>query len=256
MAAVAPQPVIVDYPAGAPTSGSPIFLAANSEVVSSTPCLDWQPAPAGLGGAARVQLMTFQAVKAFLPRCKISRIAADLAAANAVNAMTVRLTDAGWSRSRETALQGARLRLSRAYLAAGGDARHARGVARPTFDPPPPAAVDGGVDGHRRARGGRPRLAPVPLGSRADGVMEQRVQVTRALAESADAVPTHRGVLQQALEDGSRVGVAHAGMVARVEGTRMPQVAAVHQVGARVRALRRRGLESRAPACSGSGTCG
>ena len=34
-----------------------------------------------------------------------------------------------------------------------------------------------------------------------------------------------------------------AGMVARVEGTRMPQVAAVHQVGARVRALRRRGLE-------------
>ena len=36
----------------------------------------------------------------------------------------------------ETALQGARLRLSRAYLAAGGDARRApRGAARPTFDP-------------------------------------------------------------------------------------------------------------------------
>ena len=85
---------------------------------------------------------------------------------------------------------------------------------------PPPAAVDGGVDGLRRARGGRPRLAPVSLSSRADGVMEQRVQVTRALAESADAVPTHRGVLQQALKDGSRVGVAHAGMVARVEGAR------------------------------------
>ena len=43
---------------------------------------------------------------------------------------------------------------------------------------PPPAAVDGGVDGLRRARGGRPRLAPVSLSSRADGVMEQRVQVT------------------------------------------------------------------------------
>ena len=41
--------------------------------------------------------MTFQAVKAFLPRCKISRIPADLAAANAVNALTVR-TDACWSR--------------------------------------------------------------------------------------------------------------------------------------------------------------
>ena len=37
---------------------------------------------------------------------------------------------------------------------------------------PPPAAVDGGVDGLRRACGGRPRLAPVSLSSRADGVME------------------------------------------------------------------------------------
>jgi hypothetical protein len=42
--------------------------------------------------------MTFQAVKAFLPRCKISRIPADLAAANAVNVLAVRLTDACWSR--------------------------------------------------------------------------------------------------------------------------------------------------------------
>ena len=108
---------------------------------------------------------------------------------------------------------------------------------------PPPAAVDGGVDGHRRARGGRPRLTPVSLSSRVDGVMEQRVQVTRALAESADAVPTHRGVLQQALKDGPRVGVAHAGMMVRVEAARMPQVAAVHQVGAHIRALRRRSLE-------------
>ena len=108
---------------------------------------------------------------------------------------------------------------------------------------PPPATVDGGVDGHRRARGGRPRLTPVSLSSRVDGVMEQRVQVTRALAESADAVPTHRGVLQQALKDGPRVGVAHAGMMVRVEAARMPQVAAVHQVGAHIRALRRRSLE-------------
>ena len=73
--------------------------------------------------------------------------------------------------------------------------------------------------------------------------MEQRVQVTRALAESADAVPTHRGVLQQALKDGPRVGVAHAGMMVRVEAARMAQVAAVHQVGAHIRALRRRSLE-------------
>ena len=37
---------------------------------------------------------------------------------------------------------------------------------------PPPATVDGGVDGHRRARGGRPRLTPVSLSSRVDGVIE------------------------------------------------------------------------------------
>ena len=98
MAAAAPLPVPVDSPAGAPTADCPIFLAANSEVVSSTPCLDWQPAPAGPGGGARVQLNTFQSVKSFLPRCKVSRTAADLAAANAVNALTLRLTDACWSR--------------------------------------------------------------------------------------------------------------------------------------------------------------
>ena len=98
MAAVALPPVVVDSPAGAPTSGCPIFLSANSGVVSSTPGLDWQPAPAGPGGAARVQLMTFQAIKAFLPRCRISRIPADLAAASSINALTVRLTDVCWSR--------------------------------------------------------------------------------------------------------------------------------------------------------------
>ena len=81
MAAFAPQPVAVGSPAGASTSDCPIFFAASFEAVSSTPCLDWQPVPAGPGGEARVQLETFQAVKAFLPRCR-TRIAADLAAAN------------------------------------------------------------------------------------------------------------------------------------------------------------------------------
>ena len=37
--------------------------------------------------------------------------------------------------------------------------------------------------------------------------------------------------------------VAHAGMMACVEGARMPQVAAVHLVGAHVCALRRCSLE-------------
>ena len=72
MAAVAPQPVAVGSPAKAPTFDRLIFFAASSEVVSSTPCLDWQPVPAGPGREARGQLKTFQAVKAFLPRCRIS----------------------------------------------------------------------------------------------------------------------------------------------------------------------------------------
>ena len=47
---------------------------------------------------ASIRIATFQAVKAFLPRCNVSRIPADLAAAGAVNVLCVRLTDACWSR--------------------------------------------------------------------------------------------------------------------------------------------------------------
>ena len=57
----------------------------------------------------------------------------------------------------ETALQGARLRLSRAYLAAGGDARHARGAARPTFDP---------GDADHFAAAASPVLRGLPAGQR------------------------------------------------------------------------------------------
>ena len=45
-----------------------------------------------------MQLMTFQAVIAFLPRCSISRRVVDQAAARAVNVLTMRLTDSAWSR--------------------------------------------------------------------------------------------------------------------------------------------------------------
>ena len=79
MAAAVPQPVMVGSPIGAPTADCPIYLDANSPVVLATPCLNWQPAPAGPGGQARMQLMTFQAVSAFLPPCSISRTAVDQA---------------------------------------------------------------------------------------------------------------------------------------------------------------------------------
>ena len=57
----------------------------------------------------------------------------------------------------ETALQGARLRLARAYLAAGGDARGARGATRPTFDP---------GDADHFAAAASPVLRGLPAGQR------------------------------------------------------------------------------------------
>lgn len=84
--------------AGPDTPENPIFLLATEPLVTATPFLDWRPAPAGAGGAARVSLATFQALRAFIPRASISRVPANVAAASAVHSMTVRLTDACWSR--------------------------------------------------------------------------------------------------------------------------------------------------------------
>ena len=95
--AAAPTPV-TSPPGGARPEG-PIIRPANCAVVTSTMLfLDWRPAAAAPGGAAQAQLTTFEAVKAFLPRCKVSRQPANLAAAGAVNMLSVRLTDAAWSR--------------------------------------------------------------------------------------------------------------------------------------------------------------
>ena len=56
--------------------------------------------------------------------------------------------------------------------------------------------------------------------------------------------PRTAGSLQQTLKDGPRVGVAHAGVMARVEAARMPQVAGVRpHRRAHIRALRQRSLE-------------
>lgn len=55
----------------------PLLLLANDEVVTMTPCLDWEPAAADAGGNARVSLATFQMVKAFFARCRLSRQPAD-----------------------------------------------------------------------------------------------------------------------------------------------------------------------------------
>ena len=88
----------VSSPAGPDVPDNPIYLLATEPLVAGTPFLDWRPAPAGAGGAAQVSLATFQALRAFITRARISRVPADLAAAQAVHALTVRLHDACWSR--------------------------------------------------------------------------------------------------------------------------------------------------------------
>ena len=90
--------VVVTSPAGAATPECPILLLATDPVVVNTLFLDWLPIAAAAGGAAQVSLATFQAVKAFLPRCKIARNPADMTAANNVNLLVLRFEDAFWSR--------------------------------------------------------------------------------------------------------------------------------------------------------------
>ena len=84
--------------AGPDTPENPIFLLATEPLVTATPFLDWRPAPAGAGGAARVSLATFHALRAFIARASISRVPANVAAASTVHSLTMRLTDACWSR--------------------------------------------------------------------------------------------------------------------------------------------------------------
>ena len=98
MTAVASQPVVVNSPTEVPTADGPIYLDADSPVVSATLFLGWQRAPVGPGGRARMQLMASRAMIAFFPRCFISRGIVDQTAAHAVNALSARLTDSAWSR--------------------------------------------------------------------------------------------------------------------------------------------------------------
>ena len=97
--AAAAAAVVVTSPGGAPSPECPIWLQANEAIVAATQqFVDWQPAPADAAGAARVSLDTFQAVKAFAPRCKVGSNPPDMAAALAVSLLQVRFTDAFSSR--------------------------------------------------------------------------------------------------------------------------------------------------------------
>ncbi len=101
MAAVAaPLPVIpVQVPVHPRPADTPVYLPDDDLLVVATPFLPWQAAPAvGAGGPTRASLATYQMVKAFGTRCKVSRLPADLTAARAAHLLNLCLTAGFWSR--------------------------------------------------------------------------------------------------------------------------------------------------------------
>ena len=92
----APAPVNVVAMPGPNTPESPILVDANDSVVARLPWLNWAPAPA-VGGIPRVSLSNSEALAAFAIRCKLDRSPAAVAAFQAVNPYTLRLTPAAWS---------------------------------------------------------------------------------------------------------------------------------------------------------------
>ncbi len=96
MAAAAP--IVVSVPLAPATPDTPVILLAADPLVAGTAFLRWQPAPAGAAGEARVQLSTFQMVRAFASRCSVSRVPGDLAAARTISILTLRFAETFWSR--------------------------------------------------------------------------------------------------------------------------------------------------------------
>ena len=80
-------------------ANAPVAIPAAHPLVPATHFLDWQPAPAGAGGVAMVQLDTWQMVAAFGRRFGASRTPADLPAALRVNPLTLALAGACWART-------------------------------------------------------------------------------------------------------------------------------------------------------------
>ena len=96
-AMAAPPPPIAVI---SPTLAAPrlIFIPANCPMVANTPASWWDPAPAGPGGAPRVAMPTYRAIRIFGPVLRISRVPADLAAARTQSSLGIGFTDAAWSR--------------------------------------------------------------------------------------------------------------------------------------------------------------
>ena len=91
-------PTAVFFPAGPVTRHAPIELPSADIVVTSTPFLAWEPTAAVAGAPPRMSLRLALAIRAFMARCKSSRLPADIAAAQNASPYRWRFATAFWAR--------------------------------------------------------------------------------------------------------------------------------------------------------------
>ena len=91
-------PTAVFFPAGPVTRHAPIELLSADAVVTATPFLGWEPTAAVAGAPPRMSLRLALAIRAFVARCKSSRLPADVTAAQNASPYRWRFTTGFWSR--------------------------------------------------------------------------------------------------------------------------------------------------------------
>ena len=91
-------PVAVHMPAGPITLDMPVFLDSNEPLVIATVFLPWQSHPAAGAAPARMSLPTWLMLRAWIRRCTLSSLPADLAILAVVDVFELSLSAAAWSR--------------------------------------------------------------------------------------------------------------------------------------------------------------
>ena len=93
-----PANLVCNVPAAQSREGW-VDIDSGSDAVSRTPFLPWQPmAAAGAAAQQRSRITTLQFARAFGTRCSISRVPADLAAAQGASVVRVRFNGPFWTR--------------------------------------------------------------------------------------------------------------------------------------------------------------
>ena len=93
-----PANLVCNVPAAQSREGW-VDIDSGSDAVSRTPFLPWQPmAAAGAAAQQRSRITTLQFARAFGTRCSISRVPADLAAAQGASVVRIRFNGPFWTR--------------------------------------------------------------------------------------------------------------------------------------------------------------